>query len=278
MALLVVFSLTYFQTVMAANDTEPKIPEYSARLVDTTSWLSSQEVVDIRKRLDAIAGEGTLQIAILIVNTIQPLPIEEYSMRVAEKWKIGKKGVDNGVLVVLARSDKKMRIEVGYGLEGVIPDIIAKRIISDHMNPLLSSKVNKPYEAIIVGIDELVKYAKGEKKPEEIKSQDTKAEGLTGIAFIDTLPTIAKIIAVVLGFIAGLILFADSGGAWLAGLGVFPIAGFAFALLYGFGTALTVAAGIFIFALVIRIGIPIGGGIITGGGSFGGGGASGGWD
>lgn len=273
-ALLIVFSLAYFQIATAATDTGPKIPEYSARLVDTTSWLSSQEVVDIRKRLDAIAGEGTLQIAILIVDSIQPLTIEEYSMKVAEKWKIGKKGADNGILVTIARTDKKMRIEVGYGLEGVIPDIIAKRIGSDKMAPFLSKKTNKPYEGIIVGIDELVKYAKGEIKAEETKPTETKSEGLTGIGFIDSLPTIAKVLVVILGIIAGIILFADSGGAWLAGLGVFPVAGFAIALLYGFGTAITVAAGIFFFALAIRFGISIGGGILTGGGNFGGGGAS----
>ena len=274
MALLIVFSLAYFQIATAGSDTEPKIPEYSARLVDTTSWLSSQEMVDIRKRLDAIAGEGTLQIAVLIVDTIQPLTIEEYSMKVAEKWKIGKKGADNGVLITIARTDKKMRIEVGYGLEGAIPDIIAKRIGSDKMAPFLSKKTNKPYEGIIVGIDELVKYAKGEIKAEETKPTESKSDGLTGIGFIDSLPTIAKVMAVVLGFIAGLLLFADSGGAWLAGLGGFPVAGFLFALLYGFGTAITVAISIFIFALVLRFGISIGGGILTGGGSFGGGGSS----
>lgn len=278
-ALIFVFSLSYFQIISAKTEDNLKIPAYTSHLVDSTSWLTSQEVLEINKRLEATKSEGKVQIAILIVDSIQPLPIEEYSMKVAEKWKIGKKGVDNGVLVVIAKSDKKVRIEVGYSLEGIIPDAVAKRIISEKMVPYLSSKVNKPYDALINTIDEIKKKTIGEvisdsKEPDS----NLKKDGLTGIAMIDDLPTMAKTIAIILGIIGGVILFADSGGAILLGLAIPLLGGFIFAILYGFTIALVTAIGGIIIAIVLRIGVPISGVILTGGGRFGGGGASGGWD
>ena len=77
------------------------------------------------------------QLAVLMVPTTQPEPIEAYSIRVAETWKIGRKGKDNGVLFLVAKNDKKMRIEVGYGLEGMLTDVTSRRIIAENVAPLL---------------------------------------------------------------------------------------------------------------------------------------------
>ncbi|MGE5490810.1 MAG: TPM domain-containing protein, partial [Actinomycetota bacterium] len=80
-------------------------------------------------------GKNGSQMAVLLVPTTQPETIEQYSIRVAEAWKLGRKGVDNGVLVLVAKNDRKVRIEVGYGLEGAIPDASAKRVIAEDITP-----------------------------------------------------------------------------------------------------------------------------------------------
>jgi uncharacterized protein len=111
------------------------VPAYTSRVVDLTGTLTPQQRAVLEADLAEFETARGSQIAILIVPTTKPEEIEQYSIRVADKWQSGRKNVDDGVIVVVAKDDRKMRIEVGRGLEGAIPDIYAKRIITDVMAP-----------------------------------------------------------------------------------------------------------------------------------------------
>ena len=111
------------------------IPPLTQRVTDLTSTLTAEQQAGLEARLQAFEQQKGSQIAILIVPTTQPEDIAQYSIRVVEAWKLGREKQDDGVLILLAKNDRKMRIEVGYGLEGAIPDVTAKRIISDVMAP-----------------------------------------------------------------------------------------------------------------------------------------------
>ena len=111
------------------------LPALSARVTDLTNTLDATQRGRLEEQLAAIDRSGKAQIAVLLLPTTQPETIEQFGIRLAEAWKIGRKGADNGLIVIVAKDDRKMRIEVGYGLEGAIPDAIAKRIIAERMAP-----------------------------------------------------------------------------------------------------------------------------------------------
>ena len=111
------------------------LPALSARVTDLTGTLDATQRSRLEAQLAAIERSGRAQVAVLLLPSTQPEPIEAFGIRLAEAWKIGRKGADNGVIVIVAKDDRKMRIEVGYGLEGSIPDAIAKRIIAERMAP-----------------------------------------------------------------------------------------------------------------------------------------------
>ena len=103
------------------------------------------------------------QVAVLIVPTTQPEPIEQFAIRVFDQWKLGRKGVDDGVLLLVAKNDRKLRIEVGRGLEGVIPDAIAKRIVAELIAPRFSE--GDFYGGISAGVDRVLRSIEGEPLP-----------------------------------------------------------------------------------------------------------------
>ncbi len=103
------------------------------------------------------------QLVVLLVPTTQPEPIEAYSLRVAEKWKIGRKGQDNGALFLIAKNDRKMRIEVGYGLEGVLPDVTANRIIREDVAPAF--REGRFAAGINAGVDRIIAVVGGGSLP-----------------------------------------------------------------------------------------------------------------
>lgn len=111
------------------------IPPVQAHVTDLSGTLSAGQQAQLEQQLAAFETARGSQIAILLVPTVQPEAIEQFSIRVAEAWKIGRRKHDDGVLITVAKNDRKMRIDVGYGLEGAIPDAIAKRIISETMAP-----------------------------------------------------------------------------------------------------------------------------------------------
>jgi uncharacterized protein len=111
------------------------IPPLSARVTDLTGTLSAERKATLDGALSAIEQEKGTQVAILMLPTTQPETIEQFGIRLAEAWKVGRRGVNDGAIIIVAKDDHKMRIEVGYGLEGAVPDAIAKRIISEVMSP-----------------------------------------------------------------------------------------------------------------------------------------------
>lgn len=139
------------------------VPALKSRVTDLTQTLSPAEQSQLESKLANFEQQKGSQIAVLIVPTTQPEDIAQYSIRVVEAWKIGRDKEDDGILVLVAKNDRKMRIEVGYGLEGAIPDLIAKRIISEIMAP--SFRQGDFYGGINNAVDKLMGLIEGEKLP-----------------------------------------------------------------------------------------------------------------
>ncbi len=114
---------------------EVAVPALTQRVTDLTGTLDSAQNAALAQKLADFEKQKGAQIAILLVPTTQPETIEQYSIRVVEKWKLGRKGVDDGVLLLVAKNDHKLRIEVGRGLEGALTDVASKRIIADVISP-----------------------------------------------------------------------------------------------------------------------------------------------
>src|ERR1700748_1419057 len=111
------------------------VPPLTGRVVDKTATLSGSDIASLDKTLKDFEARKGSQVAVLIVPTTQPETIEQYSIRVAEAWKIGRKKIDDGALLVVAKDDRKLRIEVGYGLEGALTDVTSRRIIDEVIAP-----------------------------------------------------------------------------------------------------------------------------------------------
>src|SRR5450759_2670896 len=139
------------------------VPPLSGRVVDQTATLSSGDVASLTQTLKALEARKGSQVAVLIVPTTAPETIEQYSIRVAEAWMIGRKKIDDGALLVVAKNDRKLRIEVGYGLEGALNDVTANRIIDEVITPKFR---NGDFAGgISAGVDRIVAVIDGEKLP-----------------------------------------------------------------------------------------------------------------
>jgi uncharacterized protein len=263
------------------------VPPLRARVTDLTGTLSAAEQQALDAKLAAWEQQTTNQLAVLIVPTTKPETIEEYSIRVAEAWKLGQKGKDNGVLLLVAKNDKQMRIEVGYGLEGDLPDVTARRIIGDTIAPYFGK--GQFAAGIGAGVDRIIAVVSGTEPPPEAQPQRRAHSG--GVGFGD-LAIFLLIGVTVIGGILRAILGKVGGG--LAGAAI--TTGVVWLVI---GSLLLAAlAGVIAFVLISLLGTggrggpgiwpPIGGGgwsgggvggggFSGGGGSFGGGGASGGW-
>ncbi|PPD20696.1 MAG: hypothetical protein CTY24_08935 [Methylobacter sp.] len=156
--------------------TETPVPALAARVTDLAGVFTAEQKSALEARLAALESQKGVQIAVLTVLTTQPEAIEQYSIKVAEQWKLGRKSVDDGILLLLAKDDRKTRIEVGYGLEGVIPDAVAKRIIEEIMIPFFRN--GDYYGGINAGVEKLVGLVQGESlPPPEAKSADVFLSG-----------------------------------------------------------------------------------------------------
>src|SRR5881396_793855 len=142
---------------------EVAVPPLKARVTDLTGTLSGTQQQDLERRLREFEGRKGSQVAVLMLPSTQPETIEEYSIRVADAWKIGRARVEDGVILVVAKSDRKLRIEVGRGLEGAIPDAVAKRVESDVITPHFRS--GDFHGGIAAGTDALMKLIEGEGLP-----------------------------------------------------------------------------------------------------------------
>ncbi|MGC8736874.1 MAG: TPM domain-containing protein, partial [Dissulfurimicrobium sp.] len=185
------------------------IPELSARVTDLTGTLSNIQKTELESKLAKLEEKKGSQIAILMVPTTKPEDIASFSIRVAEAWQLGRKGVDDGVLILVAKNDRRARIEVGYGLEGTIPDAVAKRIISEIMAPRF--KDGDYYGGLSAAVDALAGFIEGEPLPVP-NMQKTPATAQTGAAgFWQTLVLIIPFM-IILGIVTARILGRILGG------------------------------------------------------------------
>jgi uncharacterized protein len=262
------------------------VPTLSARVTDLTGTLSAQQTASLEQTLAEFERSKGSQIAVFMLPSTKPEEIEQYSIRVAEQWKLGRKGTDDGFLMIIAKDDHRVRLEVGYGLEGVIPDVIAKRVIRENISPHFLN--GDFYGGINEGVQTLIGLINGEKLPPPTQrssfarsSAGHDWNSLLGIGFI-------------LVFVVGGVLVRVLGRVVGAGAVGLVAAGLAWVVLGGL--AMTALAGIIGFLVVLISGGSFGGlggmggfggggfgggggggGFSGGGGGFGGGGASGSW-
>ena len=262
------------------------VPALKARVTDLTHTLTPDQSAQLEQKLAAFEARKGSQIAVLIVPTTKPEEIEQYSIRVAEQWKVGRKGVDDGAILLVAKDDRALRIEVGYGLEGALPDVTAKRIVSDIIVPHF--KAGDFYGGIDAGVDAMIKVVDGEQLPAPSAPQ-RPLNNFDG----------GKLHSL---FIIGFILVFVVGGILRSAVGRLPAAGVMGAILgviaWFIASSLIAAAVVGIIAFVFTLaggsagrgglgggwggggwsgGSGGGGGFSGGGGGFGGGGASGRW-
>src|SRR5215207_674539 len=170
------------------------VPPFSAPLVDTTGTLSPDQLASLTTKLSALQTRKGSQVAVLIVPSTKPEAIEQYSLRAAEQWKVGRNKVDDGVLLVVAKDDRQLRIEVGYGLEGALPDATANRIIEEIIVPQF--RAGNFYGGVEGGVDAVIKRIEGEELP--LPPQRRPAQRDTG-GSLQSLLMIGLMLVVVVG-------------------------------------------------------------------------------
>ena len=252
------------------------VPELSRRVTDLTATLDAGQVAALESKLAAFEAQRGSQIAVLIVPTTQPEDIAQFGIRVADQWKIGREKIDDGVILIVAKDDRKLRLEIGYGLEGPIPDAIAKRVIAETITPYF--KAVDYYGGIDAGVQQLMRLIEGEQLPPPGASD----KGGTDAPFVMLI-----VGGIVAGWLLSMLMSRPAAGG-LAALG----SGVVGAMLLGLTPVLLFIA-LFVFAGVAS-GFRHGGGWSSGGGfgrgggfgggswgggggGFGGGGASGSW-
>jgi uncharacterized protein len=267
------------------------VPPLSGRVVDQTGTLSSDTIASLTQTLKDLQARKGSQIAVLIVPTTAPETIEQYSIRVAEAWKIGRKKIDDGALLVVAKDDRKLRIEVGYGLEGSLTDATASRIISEIITPKFRS--GDFDGGISDGVGRMIAVIDGEPLP---APEPTQSFGEP--AHLEDLLPILLFVAVIVGGLSRALLGRLIGSVATGGIiGVvawFMIGSLALCAVSAvIAFFLTMFADSFVSGGGGRSGGFVGGGggswsggsssssdsggFSGGGGSFGGGGASGSW-
>jgi len=264
------------------------VPQLQSPVTDATGTLSPEQRSQLDQRLRAFEAEKGTQIAVLMVASTQPEAIEQYSIRVVEAVKLGRRKIDDGILLLIARDDRAVRIEVGYGLEGAVPDVMANRIIEQVIVPHF--RANDYYGGINEAVTRLMALVQGEPLPEaERKPAMPSGQGIGSV-----LPVLLMLVFVGGAILRGL--FGSFGGAAVTG----GIAG-VIAWLLTSVTVIAFGAAVIAFIFTLLGGGGGGGGWSNrrgwgggfggfgggfggggggwsgGGGSFGGGGASGRW-
>lgn len=136
------------------------LPELRGRVNDLAGVLSGDRHGALEQRLAEYETRTGHQFVVLIIDSLDGDPIEDFAIRLAEKWKLGDAKRDDGLIFIVAKSDRKMRIEVGYGLEGAVPDVLAKRVLDDYVTPRF--RAGDFVGGIELGLEQLMKAAEGE--------------------------------------------------------------------------------------------------------------------
>lgn len=249
---------------LARADEAP--PKLTRHVTDLTGTLSAQQIDQLDNQLVALEKRKGAQLVVLMVGSTQPQDIESYSLAVAEANKVGRKGPDDGVLLLVAKNDRRVRIEVGYGLEGAIPDAAASRIIREYLAPKF--RANDYYGGVTDAVGALTQLIDGEALPPPVEAAHRERGGL---GFQEML---------FIGIFAGLMLRGVLGRAriWLrTPLGAVLTAGLLWLLAATAGAAVLGAIiGGVMMLLPAGAGRSIGGGGWGGFGGWGGGGGFGG--
>ena len=263
------------------------VPPLTGHVIDQTGTLTAEQKATLEQTLTAFEARKGSQLAVLMVGSTAPEAIEPYALRVAEQWKLGRKKVDDGVIVVVAKADRTLRIEVGYGLEGALNDATSKRIIDETILPRF--KQQDFAGGIQAGVAQIIRVVDGEPLPQP------GAKGTAGVGDIGNIGQYAPILFV-LALVGGGVLRAALGkvpGAVVTG-GAVAVAAWLFA---GAVSIALVAGVVALFFTLLGGGMGGhgmggyyggmgrgggrggygGGGFSGGGGGFGGGGASGRW-
>lgn len=255
----------YSLIVFSAQDKSTQAEKIKQYITDKTGTLTSEQINGLISKLQQFDKETTNQIVVYMISSLDGDVLESVSLRIAEENKIGKKDRNNGVLFFIAKNDRKMRIEVGYGLEGALPDALCDQILRNEVRP--SFRENKYYEGILKGVDAIIKATKGEYTADKEKHSE-ESPVYTPVKCCFGMPLFLVIIfgfiffSIFITFIRNIInptrgIYSGSkrsGSGWKSG-GWFGGGGFS----GGSGS------------------FGGGGGFSGGGGSFGGGGASGSW-
>ena len=266
------------------------VPALSARVIDQTGTLRAEQLRALEAKLQAFEQAKGTQIVVLMVPTTAPEDIVDYTQRVGDAWKIGRKEVGDGLLVVIAKSDRTLRIATSKTLEGAVPDLAARQVIDRAMTPRF--RQGDFAGGIEAGLDQLMALVRGEKLPEPQAAGQSTSDGsgwigLLALCFF-VIPPVARLLGLLIGRKAAALLTGAGVGAlaWLISASV----------LIGVGAALM--AGLFALASSLAVlrrtawgehgssggwamgsgsGGSHGGFRSGGGGNFGGGGASGRW-
>lgn len=275
-----VFLLALLLTGAAQADVA--LPPLTHRVTDLTSTLDAQQTQTLEARLAEFEAKKGVQLAVLIVPTTQPETIEQFGIRVVEAWKLGRKGVDDGALLLVAKDDHSLRIEVGYGLEGVLNDATVNRIIDEVIVPRF--KRGDFYSGIESGLAAMMQIVNGEPLPPPKRASASGKFDIESMLFIafGLVVVVGGMLRAMLGRFPAAVLMGGALGvlAWLtiAPLLVAVLAGaaaFIFVLLGGGGRGFGGYGGGGFGGG--SGGFGGGGGFSGGGGGFGGGGASGRW-
>jgi len=257
-----------------------KLPELKSRVTDLTSTLNNQQISSLENKVASYENNKGSQVVILIIATTYPEEIEQYGIRLAEKWKIGRDKIDDGVILIIAKDDRKIRIEVSYGLEGALPDAYAKRIIENVILP--DFRQGQFYQGIDNGINAIIGLIEGEELPEvNSNSNNSQSEG-------EVPPFLTLIVVFVLIFLRSAI---KNKGIKMGIIGTIGVGVWIYSGMFFAGIIVSFIATFFMFGSNSGGGGYFGGrgyssgggfssgggGFSGGGGSFGGGGASGGW-
>jgi len=284
--LCLVLLVAAIPSIAAAQGLQP-IPSLERRVTDAADILSADQEAALEEKLAEFETRKGAQIAVLAVASTAPEEIEQYSIRVVDAWKLGRKGVDDGALLIIAVEDRRLRIEVGRGLEGVLTDLTSNRIIDETITPLF--RAGDYAGGVNAGIDRMIAVVDGEPLPEPEQqwkgSEGGSFENIIGLVFV-----LAIVLSAILRKILGRILGAVTTGGVLGALGLMVTGALGLAVLAGVvGFVVALAGGVPTgrFASHGRRGRWDGGGFGGGGfggggfgglgGGFGGGGASGRW-
>jgi uncharacterized protein len=252
---------------------EVPVPKLTARVIDQTGSLTASERAGLEAKLGAFEQKSGSQVAVLIVPSIGDETIEEFAGRVTDAWQLGRKGVDDGVLLVVAKQERKIRIQTGRGVQGTLTDALSRRIVSDIVAPRFR---NGDFAGgLNDGVDAIMKAIQGEQLPLPDRKNARSAKVGTVSSFSDFLWIAFFLVPVVGMVLRGMFgrFFGATATSGLTGLAGWLVLGS-----LGFG----VVAALLAFLFTLFVGSGLAGGMGRGGwggglpGGFGGGGFGGG--